>query len=850
LFFQIFQFSLFSIQVRELPQYMLLENPELVPNQEACSENKFFGVTKTRDVAKCEKSSAFSYFKPGQYGRAQLTGSNLDMWSRSSSTRYIGCGSRGGKLLLQSIINDGELNQDLLGFKAEKFVTGTLQVWQLKKVLNTQTDIQIPTDLVQVKSMMYEYLPAELLQNGQKNLRNNLNQEERVKLMQEGQVPRHVANQQKAVRQSLPRNFLSGWSKDQEELNVNEIKTQIKNLMKEVVNELVESVDLHEKQVTMKVLSAARGLSLLHAKEDFRSIFAELKSEFQGSEQDLASVKNIFFDTLLMTGTPQSVQFLKELILSDEMNKVQISNIFIWMPQYIMVPNQDLLKELFELVSSEKVRECPILFNAAIMGFSTLLEKACISPIRKTSYPVNVFGEFCNPESEIITEKWIPYLLRELKNSQTSYSKRNEIIVALGLMSHKSIIGELVPYVEGSVEGSTKMNRLMALYSLANIAREHQSVALPIFFSLLSNPAENAEIRIAAFNCLVVLNPPMSVMHKIAALTWTEKNKEVLKVINVAFATLSLENNEEQSAESMLTVARKAALVYPLIKKTPGVLPSSATIFSSERLRKMGIGYASQTSWVASNGSFLPRSFYTDVTYFMEQLRFTPLAFGYRFEGIQNLYQELEQLLGQRQNENDWQTGEEQSNNLRQQLHKEWKKVIDELGLKERKNSPMNGAFFLRLFETSPMFFNFDQVTSKMLREKITSLLNNPRSIQNKICGSFPLNFQRTLDMAPSEFLIPSDMGFPIAVEVHMPVAMSIRGNIEVECKAILPSVSLKAKTVYSSQLIGWVGTINPFDNEYVLSGIDQHSGKYLLLLKTKKKIIFNFLFIQILRWR
>ena len=47
---------------------MLVENPDLVPYPEACSEDKYYGLTKTRDVAKCEKSSAFSYFKPGQYG--------------------------------------------------------------------------------------------------------------------------------------------------------------------------------------------------------------------------------------------------------------------------------------------------------------------------------------------------------------------------------------------------------------------------------------------------------------------------------------------------------------------------------------------------------------------------------------------------------------------------------------------------------------------------------------------------------------------------------------------------------------------------------------------------------------
>jgi hypothetical protein len=72
-----------------------------------------------------------------------VNGNNLDMWSRSSSTRYIACGARDGKLVLQTIINEGELVQDLLGFKVEKFVTGTRQVWHLKKILDAQLDIQV-----------------------------------------------------------------------------------------------------------------------------------------------------------------------------------------------------------------------------------------------------------------------------------------------------------------------------------------------------------------------------------------------------------------------------------------------------------------------------------------------------------------------------------------------------------------------------------------------------------------------------------------------------------------------------------------------------------------------------------
>jgi len=47
---------------------MFIEKPELVPYPEACTEDKYYGLTKTRDVSKCEKSSSFSYFKPAQFG--------------------------------------------------------------------------------------------------------------------------------------------------------------------------------------------------------------------------------------------------------------------------------------------------------------------------------------------------------------------------------------------------------------------------------------------------------------------------------------------------------------------------------------------------------------------------------------------------------------------------------------------------------------------------------------------------------------------------------------------------------------------------------------------------------------
>ncbi len=55
-------------EVRELPKYMIVDRPEMIPYPEACSEERYFGLTKTKDVGKCEKRSAFNYFAPGHYG--------------------------------------------------------------------------------------------------------------------------------------------------------------------------------------------------------------------------------------------------------------------------------------------------------------------------------------------------------------------------------------------------------------------------------------------------------------------------------------------------------------------------------------------------------------------------------------------------------------------------------------------------------------------------------------------------------------------------------------------------------------------------------------------------------------
>ena len=221
------------------------------------------------------------------------------------------------------------------------------------------------------------------------------------------------------------------------------------------------------------------------------------------------------------------------------------------------------------------------------------------------------------------------------------------------------------------------------------------------------------------------------------------------------------------------------------------------------------------------------------MTYFMDQFKFTPISIGLRLSGAENLYSQIEKLFEPIEHQLNGQNQEEQQE---QEVNNEWEKILEELKLKVRENGPMDGAFFLRWFESSPIFYNFDKLTPKQLREKIAPLLSNPKMIKDKLCGNFPLNFQQTLDRTPTVFMVPSDMGFPIVIEVLMPVALSVRGSLNIRCETEIPSISLKATIVSNAQYSGWVGTSVPFTKEYTVTGVQEQLGECFI---KNKKVFF-----------
>jgi len=775
-----------TYQINELPTYMVRDKPELIPLPEQCQDQRYFELIKTKNVDNCESRASFSFYKPGKFQSAVPNSKDM---SRTSETRFIACGQR-GQLMLQTIVNQGEVNMHTMMKNGERFVSGNMQVLSLKEIRSVVPK-PVPANMVVLENMRYSYVKQS----------------------------------------SIPHNHPVDKS-----VVIPQIKQMMTTLMTEMRAPYFENMS--EKQVPMQVVALAKAFSMLE-RSDMTVLYKWAANEFAA---ELHNLRTMFYDTILMTGTPEAIRFLKQQILADEMCPTQLVSLLVLMPNNVIVPQEEVLEELFELVKSPKIKQSIVTERIAIMSFTTLLQKACLSANRDTSYPSWVMGKFCTPDSAIVIKKWAPYLMQELAQTQ-SLERKNEIIVALGMLPRQEIVGKLIPFVEGQHPLTT---RILGLWSLVSAGYSQPQIVEPIVFSLFANPGESTEMRISAFSALLKLNPPMNVFHKIAASTWTEQDKEVLKAVNTALVTLSYETTKPLE----MSLAKKAQLTYPLIKKVQGVVPTSGLVYTSEVLPKLGVGYQGLTRWIASQRSFVPSSVWSELTTFMSQYQLTPLQFGFRLTGVENMYQKVAQLLAPKPQpgQSVKQQQEEIAKKLEESLNAEWRKIAQQLNIKPRQDEKMSAAVYLRAAEATPIYAGIEELTMDVLKEKINSIFSDASVLKASLAKERNFSMKRAVTLGSAMLMIPTDMGLPIEIALHAPVVVALDGKLKMEPSLVTPALRLDTKFFATVQYFGHVGTIIPFTGERVLTAID-HTDLYNLpavlmvnadLPKQQVKIVFR----------
>ena len=131
-------------------------------------------------------------------------------------------------------------------------------------------------------------------------------------------------------------------------------------------------------------------------------------------------------------------------------------------------------------------------------------------------------------------------------------------------------------------------------------------------------------MRIAAFNSLLKLNAPKTAFDTIAAQTRMEPQMdiELLKIINIGLYTLGHQipaSRVPSLPEGMIELIQKAKTTYHMIRKTYGIIPSTATFYKTEFLEDLASGYTAQLAWVSAHEQILPRSGYFGLSLFLQK---------------------------------------------------------------------------------------------------------------------------------------------------------------------------------------------------------------------------------------
>ena len=656
-------------QVNQIPEYFIKENPELVPLPSKCAPNPrdrlYFEIIRTRNLRSCQSLAQFNYYKPGHINTMDNEESSTIVPSRTSVTRSIVCGSvtprsstasgltqtlKASGIVVQRILNENEQNENLMGFNTDNIVTGTKQVLMIRNIEDSGS-VPLISHPMKLHDLMFEY---DAKMNTFHTARSGNGFDEGLKIGRIGNSGNGLESE--ILSRIRPKDHLSAPYGNRSSRSSMDKNYQVKKLLTEVTEEIIKSEksrvteDANKPNINLKLLSAARGFSMYARPQEIKQLWDEV-GRLNSPSDNKAVMKNFFIDTVGMAGTPASIEFIADLIEGDELTHGQIFNFLMWMPHNIIYPTTQLLEKLYYTVISEKIqRHNTTLGNIAITSFTQLLQQACVSEERNIVYPTFVTGEFCNANSRIVKNKWIPYLLGELASARNS-NERNVYLVALGALEHADSIRKLLPYVSGDLttqvgQRVTTLNRLMAIYSLTNIGSLQPNIVIPSLMAVFSNPTESTEIRIAAFNCILKANPSTSVFERIASVTQEEPyiGYELLKTINIALYTLGHELPNEGLQAADIELIQKARVTFRMIRKVHGILPTTGTIYTTKFLKKLGVGYDAFISFVASETSVLPKSMYTEIKYVLDKISISPLRMGYRVSGSEHLYGKLGEM--------------------------------------------------------------------------------------------------------------------------------------------------------------------------------------------------------------
>merc|ERR1712180_117486 len=475
----------------------------------------------------------------------------------------------------------------------------------------------------------------------------------------------------------------------------------------------------------------------------------------------------------------------------------------------VRYPTQELMEELVKMIQSSAVKSNKMLYTSSLLQLSNLFYHAYVNPTTmRNNFPTKVFGVFGTKESEVLTGKFIPLLVEEIEQTESGHVRLSAIL-ALGKTGHlkglKTLV-KVIEHVEGSIpatkESMIEACRTIAVNALKRVVKMNPTEMRPILMSIIVNPVESAEVRIAAVSVLPFSQPTTAELQKLAIRSWMEPSEQVSSFIVSTIRSLALSQVPE-----LKTVGLKARSVLPLIKGQKFGLQYSHNVNFSSFIEYLRTLVNVRYELVNSKESLIPHKVSMKTVYYgpSNSMKFPIIEFSTYTYGMDFL---LEKYL-------HFFSSEELSTPT---IESQLKKITEELKLKTRElSTPFTFMHGVWGGVESSLYLDSEIVLEALekLSKKFTEVSSTGHNVEFSHVGATQFN--------EASNLMPTETGLPVLSSYSIPVVYSVKGSLKMSKIQgnQAPSVSAKVMPVVSGKMNVIYGVVSPFTGEIIGSGVD-----------------------------
>lgn len=296
-----------------------------------------------------------------------------------------------------------------------------------------------------------------------------------------------------------------------------------------------------------------------------------------------------------------------------------------------------------QVVDNYRLHKVAVLSFADILRKSTVLKKSA-----RTLYPVYAMEDVIPDAKDKLLDQYLPYFSSKLAEAvKKGDSLQIQIFTtAIGKISDPKILKIFEPYLDKK-QPVTKFQRAWMVLSLDRLSQQWPSSIRPVLYKIYENMDDDYEVRCAAVYLIMMTDPPLEMMQKMANNTHSDSSEHVNSAVK---STIQSAMSSEGDSE----LKTKATSVVGLLK--PDLTGNEFTFTSVFNTTFSGNIDQSFIYMLGSDDAMFPKAFYRVVKTTFGHLKVPSVRHGMSISSIRSLMSVFNNLMDddQTENSNKW----------------------------------------------------------------------------------------------------------------------------------------------------------------------------------------------------